>query len=201
MSLHKATLGGEWLRQAIRLNNIMLEQFWDESKVILYDTGEGQRDLIIRPQSKFDGAMPCGASTATMVLLKLGRLTNGAHLEQIAVKTLHTVRESLPRYPLGFSNWLCALDFYLSEPKEIVIIGSSSSPATLELLYTLCNTWSPNMVIAAYDPEDADRLVELKLFENRGMINNQPAVYVCRRHSCQIPVTDPVALEKQLRED
>ena len=201
MSLHQATLGGEWLRQAIRLNNTMLEQFWDESKGILYDTGKGHQDLIIRPQSKFDGAMPCGVSAATVVLLKLGRLTNSAHLEQIAVKTLQTVREALPKYPLGFSNWLCALDFYLSEPKEIAIIGPSSSPATLELLHTLCNTWSPNMVIAAYDPQDPDRLVELKLFENRGMIDNQPAVYVCRRHSCQLPVTDTVVLESQLRKD
>jgi uncharacterized protein YyaL (SSP411 family) len=201
MSLHQATLDGEWLRQAIRLTNIMLERFWDESTGILYDTGEGHRELIIRPQSKFDGAMPCGVSTATMVLLKLGRLTDSAHLEQIAIKTLQTVREPLPRYPLGFSNWLCALDFYLSESKEVAIIGPSSSPATLELLHTLCNTWSPNMVIAAYDPTDPAPLVELTLFENRGMINNQPAVYVCRRHSCQLPVTDPVALEKQLRGD
>jgi uncharacterized protein YyaL (SSP411 family) len=201
MSLHQATLSGEWLRQAIRLANIMLEQFWDEGTGILYDTGEEHRDLIIRPQSNFDGAMPSGVSAATMVLLKLGRLTNSTHLEQIAVKTLQTVRESLPRYPLGFSNWLCALDFYLSEPREVAIIGPSSSPATLELLHKLCNTWSPNTVIAAYDPTDPAPLVELTLFENRGMINNQPAVYVCRRHSCQLPVTDPVALEKQLRED
>jgi uncharacterized protein YyaL (SSP411 family) len=201
MSLHQATLGGEWLRQAIRLVHIMLEQFWDESTGILYDTGEEHGDLIIRPQSKFDGAMPSGVSAATMVLLKLGRLTNSAQLEQIAVKTLQTVREPLSKYPLGFSNWLCTLDFYLSESREVAIIGPSSSPATLELLHTLCNTWPPNMVIAAYDPTDPDRLVELTIFENRRMINNQPAVYLCHRHSCQLPVTDPVALEKQLRED
>lgn len=201
VALHQATLGGEWLRQAIRLANIMLEQFWDESTCSLYDAGEGHQDLIIRPKSTFDGATPSGASTATAVLLKLGRLTDSAHFEQIAVQALQSVRESLPQYPFGFSNWLCALDFYLSESKEIAIIGPSGSPATFELLHTLCNTWLPNKVIAAYDPTDRAPLTELKLLGNRKMINNQPTVYVCHHYSCQKPVTDPISLSAQLRGD
>ena len=201
MTLHQATLRGEWLRQATRLAKVMIEQFWDESTGTLYDAGEGHQDLIIRPKSTFDGATPCGASMATMVLLKLGRLTDNDQFEEIAVQILQSVQESLPQYPLGFGNWLCALDFCLSESKEIAIVGASGSPATFELLHTLCNTWLPNMVIAAYDPTDPAPLTELKLLENREMINNQPTVYVCHRHSCRMPVTDPAALERQLREN
>jgi uncharacterized protein YyaL (SSP411 family) len=200
MSLHQATLGGRWLQEAIRLTDIMLERFWDEATGTLYDASEEQPDLIIRPKSTTDGATPSGASMAVTVLLKLSRLTDNARYEKVALKALQSVRELLPLYPLSFSNWLCALDFYLSEPREIALVGPSDSPATLEILYALSKLWLPNAVIAARDPTDPTPITGLKLLENREMIDNKPTVYVCQRHSCQQPVTDVAALEKQLRE-
>lgn len=199
LSLHQTTLHGEWLRQATKLAKIMVEQFWDEAPGIFYDTGGRHENLFIRPKSTFDGALPSGASMAIMVLLKLGWLTDNHGFENIAAQALRSVRELISQHPLGFGNWLCALDFYLSEPRQIAIIGSADNPATSELLHTLCTTWLPNKVVAAYDPGDPTAVSELKLFENRGMINNQSTVYVCHRYSCQQPVTDPVSLAEQLR--
>jgi len=201
LTLHQATLRGEWLRQAMRLAMIMIEQFWDEADEVFYDTGKRHENLFVRPQSTFDGAVPSGASVATMVLLKLGRLADNREFEQVAARVLRSVRELMLQHPLGFSNWLCALDLYLSEPRQIAIIGSIDNPATSELLRTLCVTWLPNKVVVAYDPGDPTSVSELKLLENRGMINDQPTVYVCRRYSCQRPVTDPVSLSDQLRGD
>ena len=201
LTLHQATLRGEWLRQAITLAKIMVEQFRDEATGVFYDTGGRHENLFVRPQSMFDSALPSGASTATMVLLKLGWLTDNHEFEQIATRALRSVRELMSQHPLSFGNWLCSLDFYLSEPREIAIIGSIDNPATSELLRTLCTTWMPNKVVAAYDPDDPTSVPELKLLENRGMINNQPTVYVCHRYSCQKPVTDPVSLAAQLRGD
>jgi uncharacterized protein YyaL (SSP411 family) len=199
LTLHQATLHGEWLRQATKLAKIMVEQFWDEATGVFYDTGGRHENLFIRPRSTFDGALPSGASMAIMVLLKLGWLTDNHGFENIAAQALMSVGELISQHPLGFGNWLCALDFYLSEPRQIAIIGSTDNPATSELLHTLCTTWLPNKVVAAYDPGDPTAVSEFKLFENRGMINNQSTVYVCHRHSCQKPVTDPVSLAEQLR--
>ncbi|MFP3880166.1 MAG: thioredoxin domain-containing protein, partial [Dehalococcoidia bacterium] len=199
LTLHQATFQGEWLSQAIRLGEAMVEQFWDEATGAFYDTGERHENLFIRPQSTVDSVLPCGASAATMVLLKLGRLTDNHAFEQIAARALTMVRELMPKYPLGFGNWLCSLDFYLSEPGEIAIIGPVDDSATSELLRTLCATWMPNKVIAAYDPNDSSSMPELTLLENRGMIDNQPTVYVCQGYSCQKPVTDPTSLAAQLR--
>jgi uncharacterized protein YyaL (SSP411 family) len=201
MSLHRASLDGQWLWQAIRLADVMLEWFWDEGTGTLYDTSEGQQDLIIRPKSTTDGATPSGASAATMVLLKLSRLTDNAQFEQIALKALQSVRESMPLYPFSFSNWLCALDLYLSAPREIAIVGPSNSPATFELLQALCKMWLPNTVIAACDPTDPAPITELKLLENREMLDNKPTVYVCEHYICQAPVTDPASLRTQLKGD
>jgi len=199
--LHQATLRGEWLRQAVRLGEIMIEQFWDEAACTLYDTSQEHQKLFIRPRSTYDGALPSGPSAATIALLKLSRLTDNEHFEHIAVQSLRSVRESMSRYPLGFSNWLCALDFYLSQPKEIAIIGPRNDRGTLELLHTLCTMWLPNKVVAARDPNDPAPVTELKLLENRQMIDNRPTAYVCYRYSCKKPVTDAISLSAQLRGD
>jgi len=199
--LHQATLRGEWLRQAVRLGEIMIEQFWDEAACTLYDTSQEHQKLFIRPRSTYDGALPSGPSAATIALLKLSRLTDNEHFEHIAVQSLRSVRESMSRYPLGFSNWLCALDFYLSQPKEIAIIGPRNDRGTLELLHTMCTMWLPNKVVAARDPNNPDPVTELKLLENRQMIDNRPTAYVCYRYSCKKPVTDAISLSAQLRGD
>ena len=201
LTLHQATFGGEWLRQAIRLGNIMIKQFWDEGMQVFYDTGDRHEDLFTRPRDTSDGALPSGASAATVVLLKLARLTRDEQFEQIAMQSLQSVKESMARNPFGSGNWLCALDFYLSAPKEIVIIGPRDNPATSELLRTLCTTWLPNKVVAAYDPNDPSPVSGLELLENRQMINTQPTVYVCQRYICRTPVTDPASLGAQLRGD
>jgi uncharacterized protein YyaL (SSP411 family) len=115
------------------------------------------------------------------------------------MRSLESMQESMRQHPLGFSNWLCALDFYLSTPKEIVIVGPRDNHATLELLQTLCSIWLPNKVVAAYDPADPSPASELTLFENRQMIGNKPTVYVCEQYACQTPVTDPASLRARLQ--
>ncbi len=201
LALHQATFSGEYLRQAIRLGEVMVEQFWDEAEHTFYDTGHSRQNLFARPRIMYDGALPSGLSAATLVLLKLTKLTDKEQFEQISMRLLQSVQESMRQHPLGFSNWLCALDFYLSTPKVIAIIALRDNPMTLELLRTLCAIWLPNKVVAAYDPDDPTPISELKLFENRQMIDNQPTVYVCEHYTCQAPVTDSAALGAQLRGD
>ena len=199
LSVHQATFQGEWLRQAIRLSEVMVKEFWDEDKQVLYDTNLRQQDLFVRPRNTFDNALPSGASSATSALLKLAKLTSNEHMETVAAYSLKSVRDSMSRYPLGCGNWLCALDFYLSSPKEIAIIGPRDNQAASNLVHTLYNIWLPNKVVAAFDPNDLNSLPELELLKNRHMINNQPTVYICEHYTCLAPVTEPAALSAQLQ--
>ena len=199
LSLHQATFSGEYLRYAIKLGMAMVEQFWDEPAHTFYDTSNRHEDLFVRPKSIYDGVLPSGTSAAIMILLKLARLTDNAQFERIAMQSLVPMQELIHRHPLGFSNWLCALDLYLSTPREIAIIGPRNHPETSELLHILCGTLLPNKVFAAYDPNDPDPVAELKLFENRQMIDNRPTVYLCEHYTCQAPITGSASLRAQLR--
>jgi hypothetical protein len=198
LDLHQATFQGKWLKEAISLTNIMVKEFWDESTGMFYDTGKRHQPLFIRPKNIHDGAVPSGASSATLTLLKVSRLTNNDRFEQIAIKSLQYIGESLSRYPLAFGNWLCALDLYLSTPQEIAIIGSRNDPFTEDLLDVILSNWNPNRVIAAVDPGDPAPFTDVPLLKNRKMIDNQPTVYLCERHSCRMPVNNPDLLCDQL---
>jgi len=198
LTLHQATFGGRWLREAIRLTDVMVEEFRDESSGLFYDTGRRHQRLFIRPRNTQDGATPSGSSAATLALLRTSRLTADQRFEQAAAQLLRPMREMMSRHPSGFGNWLCALDFYLSPPREVVIVGSRQDAATAGLLHVLCNTWLPSKVVVARDPADAAPVDDLTLLKDRGMVDDRPTVYVCEGYTCRTPVNDAAALGKIL---
>ncbi len=198
LNLHQITFAGKWLREAIRLAEVMVDEFWDDSVGLFYDTGKRHQALFVRPRSTHDGALPSGSSAATLVLLNVAHLTEDKRLEQIAARSLRGMRESLPGYPLGSGNWLCALDFYLSAKKEIVVVGRPGNKSTSEMMRVISGTWLPSKVFAALDPDDPTANTELKLLDSRGMVDGQTTAYICEGYSCQAPVTNPHLLRNQL---
>jgi uncharacterized protein YyaL (SSP411 family) len=120
------------------------------------------------------------------------------------------MQELMSRAPAGTGQWLAALDFYVSSPKEIAIVGPREDPATQELLDTVFGRFLPNKVVVGAEAgqsssqsssNDADTSYSrLPLLQERGMVNGRPTAYVCRNYACQLPVTEPEALAAQLEE-
>ncbi len=196
LTLYEATLEPRWLEEATRLATSTIELFWDESSGVFYDTGTDHEQLVIRPRDIFDNATPCGGSAAALALLRLAAFTGNVDFHRRAVASLRSVREYLARIPTGFAHWLCALDFYLSSPKEIVVIGPRADPATKALLGVAYHRYLPNRVIAGADSPVANGTSPL--LEDRVMVDGRPTAYVCEHYACLQPVTDPAALAQQL---
>ena len=100
-------------------------------------------------------------------------------------------------HPTALTYWLGVLDFYLSTPKEIAIIGSQEDPATNALLQVLFQRFQPNRVIAG-SRADTDSDHGIPLLESRTMLNGKPTAYVCENYTCKMPVTEPKDLESLL---
>jgi uncharacterized protein len=198
LSLHQATLDGQWLKAAIGLTANMVEKFLDADSGMLFDTENGQQGLIVRPRNDYDGAHPAGTSAATLVLLKMAWLTGENHYREIAERALSAEQENMAKTPLGTSHWLCALDFYLSSPQEIVIVGARNNPLTQALSRVIQTRWLPDKVVAAFDPEDPNSTKTLPVFENRKMVDGKPSVFVCQNNTCEAPITETKELEKRL---
>ncbi len=199
--LYEATFDDRWLNEARHLADGMIDLFWEQGENGFYDTGRDHEDLVVRPRDVFDNATPCGSSVAVDMLLRLSVFTGDGEYSRRASSALRAMRQYLIRAPNGMGHWLCALDFYLSTPKEIAIVGDVEDPATKALLRTVHGGCLPNKVLAGASPETAQvSPASTPLLEGRTLVDNRPTAYVCQNYVCQLPVTDPEALARQLED-
>ncbi|MBT3363337.1 MAG: thioredoxin domain-containing protein [Chloroflexi bacterium] len=194
--LYQASFDEHWLSMAIKLAGEMVARFWDESGKSFFDTDEGQYDLLVRPKNMYDNAVPSGASMAVYVLLYLSRFTDNSDYEAIAVAAIKQLLKDIAHYPLGFGYWLCDVDFYLSQRKEIVLAGKCDDVRTKGFVDIISKHYMPNMVQASVDP--ANTSLEIALLKDREMIGDMPTVYICENFTCKRPVTDSAELESML---
>jgi uncharacterized protein YyaL (SSP411 family) len=194
--LYQVSFDERWLDSALKLTDEMVSQFWDEGKRSFYDTGEGQQDLLVRPKSVYDNSLPSGSSAAALVLLYLSRLTDNSRYERIAMFAISQMTQSIAGYPLGFGNWLCDIDFYLSQPKELAVAGRPDDAETKLMINTIVRRYLPNVVQASVDP--GNTRLDVPLLKDRAMINDLPTVYICEGFTCKAPVTHRAELETRL---
>jgi uncharacterized protein YyaL (SSP411 family) len=119
------------------------------------------------------------------VLLRLSRTWGDDELERRAVSVFRLAEPALRRAP-GFFAWmLCGIDFWLSPPRELAIVGDVSSPVARAALAP----FQPQTVVAVGPSED------VPLLAGKGLVDGKTAVYVCERFACQRPVTDVSELD------
>jgi uncharacterized protein YyaL (SSP411 family) len=198
VTLYEITGNLDWLNRAIALSETMIDEFWDDQEGGFFYTGKSHETLIVRFKDFLDNATPSGNSVAAEVFLRLGVLLGNETYSRQAVAVLRLQNESLARYPSAFGRALSALDFYLSDPKEIAIIGDLDSPDTTALLRTVWQSYLPNKVVAANSGTDAAGSSLIPLLQHRIKIDSKATAYVCRNYTCLAPVTDPTALIEQL---
>jgi uncharacterized protein len=186
-----------WLKEAIALTDRMIEEFWDREGGGFFFTGESHESLIVRSKDYFDNATPSGNSVAAAVLLRLAILTNNDRYREIGNAVLELVSDSTRRYPSGFGYALSAMDFLVSSPKEIALVGKDQSDLK-SLLKVVWGKYLPNKVVAPGFVNDVEANAALPLLQNRSLINGRAAAYVCQNYTCQQPVSDLQDLAKQL---
>lgn len=198
LDLYEATFDFAWLREAQTLANEMIELFWEESDGTFYDTGYDHEALLIRPRGIGDNAMPCGGSMAADVILRLRAFLGDNSQAQIAVTAMRSVRGYMVRAPEAVAHWMGALDFYLSSPAEIAVVGPREDAATQSLLDCIHQRYLPNKVLAGYNPLEANAYLDIPLLEDKDMRNGVPTAFVCQNYVCQQPVIDAESLAQQL---
>ena len=95
----------------------------------------------------------------------------------------------------AFARWLCALDFALGRPREIAIVGDPAAADTQALLRVAQEAYRPNQVVAVGRPGE---FPAVPLLLDRAQLDGHATAFVCEHFACQLPVTDPQALQAQL---
>ncbi|MCA1630067.1 MAG: thioredoxin domain-containing protein, partial [Acidobacteria bacterium] len=198
LSLYESTGDVRWLRESVALTEQMISEFWDEEDGGFFYTGAGSEKLIVRQKDFFDNATPSGNSVAAELLVRLAALTENEDYRRKAVTVFRLVRDAVERYPSAFGCLLGALDFHLSTPKEIVVVGEPGEAATQELLREVWSRYLPNKIVAPAREGDEEAAGVVPLLRGRKRIDGRATAYVCENYTCQRPVNEPVELAAQL---
>ena len=196
LALYQATYEPRWLRAARDLTERMRDHFRSPEGGF-FDTSDAHEELVARPRSLQDNAVPSGNAMAAFDLLRLAQLAVEPDYEKEARQSLRQVQAMLGRYPLGFGQWLTALEYALAETREIAVLGSRDAEDVRRLLEVCRDGFRPHQVVAVGDPAD-DEADAVPLLMDREKIDGQATAYVCVDFSCRRPVTDPEELRQLL---
>ena len=147
LELHLATGDARFLTEAHRLAVLAVELFHDPVHGGFFLAATGGEELVARTKGLDDNPIPSGNSMLAHVLLRLGRIWGDEELENLGVSVLRLVAPTLTRAPGAFGWTLCALDLWLSPPREIAIVGPPDSAVARAALAPFAPT-----TVAAFGP-------------------------------------------------
>ncbi|MCK4370592.1 MAG: thioredoxin domain-containing protein, partial [Candidatus Lokiarchaeota archaeon] len=146
IELYEATFDVFYLKTALELHQIQIDDFWDESIGGFYFTAINSEKLLTRQKEIYDGAIPSGNSIAMLNLLRLSYITGNHELEEKADILSRVFSDKVKTSPLAYTQFLVAIDFAIGPTYSLVIAGDSDAEDTKELIRTILNEYLPNKV-------------------------------------------------------
>jgi len=191
LDLFQASGSVRYLSEAKRLAELMITEFWDNENGGFFFTSNDHEEMIVRNKDFYDNAMPSGNSVAAGLLLRLSKFLGDGKFERFAVAVLRLSANQATRHPQGFGRALSSVEFYLSDIKEIVMMG----PRGNDLDKQISGSYLPDAVIIRSEgPVSHSELVPL--LEGKIMVDDLPTVYICENSVCERPITSPADLGK-----
>jgi uncharacterized protein len=194
LALYELTFDETWIDQARTLADSIDSWFRDDDTGLYFDTASDQETLITRPREVTDNATPAGTSLAAELFVRLAELTGDDALRRRAAAIVDRLAPAAARYPMAFGHLLSTADLLINGAIEVAIAGAPESAAFRELARVVGARFVPGLVLAGGQGSS------LPLLAGRAPTAGVPAAFVCRNYACELPVTDPTALDDQLAE-
>ena len=198
LDLYEADFDPRWLQEAVRLQAVQQKRFWDKSGGYFF-TPPNQAHLLVRSKEAYDGARPSGNAIAALNLVRLAEFTGTPEYRTQAVQTLSAFLLSMQRQPTAQTQMLCAVDFLMGAPQEIILVGRSDHDATRAMLRAIRKRFLPNKVVVQIEKAASRELLALMpMLAEKTTPKGKTTAYVCENFTCKLPTTEVAAMEKQL---
>ena len=202
LELFQASGDVTWLERAIELSAVQVELFFDERDGGWFSTTGSDPSVLLRLKEDYDGAEPGAASVTVRNLLLLAELVGDKAYLDRAGRTLERFGTQIGRVVRVMPFMVANVAYWHARRSQVVVTGPRESPGTLALERVVAGRYLPFVAVIRLDPgaskpELSARLVWLGAMQPK---DGQPSAYVCVEFTCQAPVTDPVALDRQLDE-
>ena len=202
IELYETSFHLRYLEEALALTRTMTDLFWDEKHGGFYFMGGENEPLIARAKEAYDGAVPSGNSVAALNLLRLGRMTGRAELEERAEGVIRAFALQIAAAPMAHTQFLNALDFLMGPSQEIVVAGNPESGDTQAMIRAIHGAFLPNRVLLLREAvEGGGRLSSLAPYtEPLRTLEGRTTVYLCENYACKRPMTDPEEFASAIRQ-
>ncbi len=200
IDLYESSFDIRWLTTAIELTEQQNQLFYDEEAGGFFDTSGKDKSILIRTKESYDGAEPTGNSIAILNLLRLSQMIDNQEWRAMAEKSLAYFGGQMLNMPQGLAQFLVALDFSLSKPKQIIISGKAEDSHTKTLLDEIHKRFIPNKIVLLADGAEGQRTLAsyIPFVESVRMIDGRATVYICENYTCQLPTSDRNVVAKLL---
>ena len=192
--LYTATGKDQYMHDCIQYAAIFKEQFMDDEGRI--KVSKIQELDFHQYASAYDGAIPSGASIASMVFAKLGALTGKQEYFSTAYAIIHANGKNIQSYPNGFSAMLMTLSFLIGPRSEIMISGIGISQERDACKQLILSTYLPHAVIA-YN-ETSNQLDTISPMFASQKSKEDLSIFLCKDYACTLPVHDINSLKDAL---
>jgi uncharacterized protein len=192
LTLYEATFEERWFTEARALADATIERFGDLERGGFYSTSSDHEELIARRKEVGDHPIPSGNSAAAMGMLRIAALTGDRRYAEAGEGVFALFAQPAVEHPDAFAHLLRALDFHLSPTREVALVGDD-----LDSLAAIVREKSRPHLVLAGGPEGSE---QPPLLSGRTTIDGSPAAYVCENFACQLPLTDPIELKRQLED-
>jgi uncharacterized protein YyaL (SSP411 family) len=192
IDLYEATLDPKHLEFALALAETMLARFYDKGEGGFWQAPPDATDLILRVKEDYDGAEPSGNSVAILALLRLGAITDRKDFKEAAEKSLRLLAHRLEQLPQAVPYLLLGLDYFLEEPRRVVVIGDPSSAKTRALIHAAHSVYQPNKVVLG-------NAGPVEPFAKTLPTKGAPLAFLCTGTACQPPTSDPEKLRQLMQ--
>ena len=191
LELYHATFDISCLEDALSLSGDMVARFWDDDGGGFFFSPGGSGPIPIYHKTAMDGATPSGNAVAAMNLLRLGRITADAGLEERVNEIGKAFSSQINQYPTAFVCYAYTLAMAVDPSLEVVIAGDPSLPGTKKMADALRAEYLPHlaMVLAPSGSERSRTAALAPYTEKMEPVGESAAAYVCRNYVCQAPTT------------
>jgi uncharacterized protein YyaL (SSP411 family) len=211
LDLYEASFDIRWLQWAERLQAKMDERFWDEAGGGYFNSAAGDPSIVLRLKEDYDGAEPAPGSVAAMNLLRLavflgkggeGRPEGGAlDYRERGQRTIQALQPQWSRVPQALPQLLCALEFLLQPPRQVVIAGDPGAGDFQALAAVVGGAFGPQRTVLAADGGPGQEWLARRAPWLAAMrpIAGRATAYLCEEYTCEAPITDPAELARRLQ--
>jgi uncharacterized protein len=195
LTLCQMTNEKRYLSDAIAWTAIM-NRHYDADNGGYYLSADDTSDLILRPLSASDDAVPNPNATMLQNLADLYTLSGDAAYLKRADSLLHAFQGAAQKMAIGYTGLLSGA-LSLIAPQHIIIAGDRSAGNAAPWHKALGEVSLPGAVVQWV--ADDEMIPASSPAAGKGRIDGKVTAYVCVGQRCSLPLTEPELLKEKLK--